>query len=687
MRIQRGISLKDYRPKEISWISFNARVLQEANDPNVPLMQRIKFLGIYSSNLDEFFEIKVATLSRLAPLGKKAYPLIGGDAKKILAEIQDIMWTRHLEFETCFSNIISELGKRNVFFMNEKNLSEEQQRFIKVYFNETVRPKIFPVMLSKNIVLPPLRDRSVYLMVKLSNSTEKKDQYSLIEVPSALIPRFIVLPRDGEKKCVIFLDDVIRFGLSDIFSPFGYDTFEAYDIKMTRDAELDLGDDLGESLLNKVSKSLKKRHSGAPVRISYDSTVPEDMLSYFLKKMNLKRNETFVPGGRYHNFKDFMRFPNILPSEDSDIRREPIVHRELLSESSIISVIRKRDVMLHFPYNSFNMIIDLLREASMDTSVTEIKITLYRVAKDSSIANALINASKNGKKVTVLMEIQARFDEDNNIYWANLMKEEGVKVILGIAGLKVHSKLCIITRRENSSFRNYCIIGTGNFNEETARQYTDHYLLTSDKRITSEVSELFDFFGMNFKHHAYRNLIVAPFNMRDEIKRLIKNEIRNAENGVEAEISIKINNLVDSEMIKYIRRAAEAGVKIRLLVRGMFSLVLESSVPNIEARGLIDRYLEHSRVYFFANGGNGLCYISSADLMNRNLDNRIEVTVPIYDDSIRRELRDIFEISWKDNVKARILDESLSNKYYRDGETKTRSQDEIYAYLREKHGC
>ncbi|HQA52739.1 MAG TPA: polyphosphate kinase 1 [Spirochaetota bacterium] len=678
--------MKDYRPKEISWISFNARVLQEANDPSVPLMQRIKFLGIYSSNLDEFFEIKVATLNRFAPLGKKAYPLIGGDPKKILAEIQDIMWTRHLEFDTCFSNIITELEKRNVFFMNEKNLNDEQKRFIKVYFNETVRPKIFPVMLGKNIVLPPLRDRSVYLMVKLSNSTEKKDQYSLIEVPSGLIPRFIVLPRDGEKKCVIFLDDVIRFGLSDIFSPFGYDTFEAYDIKMTRDAELDLGDDLGESLLNKVSKSLKKRHSGAPVRISYDSTVPEDMLSYFLKKMNLKRNETFVPGGRYHNFKDFMRFPNILPSEDSDIRREPIFHRQLLSESSIMSVIRKRDVMLHFPYNSFNMIIDLLREASMDTNVTEIKITLYRVAKDSSISNALINASKNGKKVTVLMEIQARFDEDNNIYWANLMKEEGVNVILGIAGLKVHSKLCMITRRENSAFKNYCIIGTGNFNEETARQYTDHYLLTSDKRITSEISELFDFFVMNFRHHSYRNLIVAPFNMRDEFKRLIKNEIRNAESGVDAEIFIKVNNLVDREMIKYIRRAAESGVKVRLLVRGMFSLVLDSSTANIEARGLIDRYLEHSRVYFFANGGNELCYISSADLMSRNLDNRIEVSVPVYDNAIRNELRDILEISWKDNVKSRILDESLSNKYYRGGEVKTRSQDEIYGYLKEKHG-
>lgn len=678
--------MKDYRPKEISWISFNARVLQEANDPGVPLMQRIKFLGIYSSNLDEFFEIKVATLNRFAPLGKKAYPLIGGDPKKILAEIQDIMWTRHLEFDTCFSNIITELEKRNVFFMNEKNLNDEQKRFIKVYFNETVRPKIFPVMLGKNIVLPPLRDRSVYLMVKLSNSAEKKDQYSLIEVPSGLIPRFVVLPRDGEKKCVIFLDDVIRFGLSDIFSPFGYDTFEAYDIKMTRDAELDLGDDLGESLLNKVSKSLKKRHSGAPVRISYDSTVPEDMLSYFLKKMNLKRNETFVPGGRYHNFKDFMRFPNILPSEDSDIRREPIFHRQLLSESSIMSVIRKRDVMLHFPYNSFNMIIDLLREASMDTNVTEIKITLYRVAKDSSISNALINASKNGKKVTVLMEIQARFDEDNNIYWANLMKEEGVNVILGIAGLKVHSKLCMITRRENSAFKNYCIIGTGNFNEETARQYTDHYLLTSDKRITSEISELFDFFVMNFRHHSYRNLIVAPFNMRDEFKRLIKNEIRNAESGVDAEIFIKVNNLVDREMIKYIRRAAESGVKVRLLVRGMFSLVLDSSTANIEARGLIDRYLEHSRVYFFANGGNELCYISSADLMSRNLDNRIEVSVPVYDNAIRNELRDILEISWKDNVKSRILDESLSNKYYRGGEVKTRSQDEIYGYLKEKHG-
>lgn len=675
--------MKDYRPKEISWLSFNARVLQEANDFSVPLMQRIRFLGIYSSNLDEFFEIRVAILRRLIPLGKKSFQIIGGDPKKIISEIQDIMWTRHLEFDTCFSNIVNELEKRKIFFVNENNLTEEQSVFVRNYFNEKVRPKIFPVMLGKNAELPPLRDRSVHLMIRLS-CAGKNYQYSLIEVPSNVIPRFIVLPDDKGKKGVMFLDDVIRSGLTDIFSPFGYDTFEAYDIKITRDAELDINDDIGESLLNKVSKSLKKRHSGVPVRISYDTNVPDDMLTYFLKKMHLGKDETLVPGGRYHNFKDFIKFPDILLPEDSIKINEPLMHPRLKTKTSIISEIRKGDIMLHFPYNSFNMIIDLLREASMDSAVTEIKITLYRIAKDSSVSNALINASKNGKKVTVLMEIQARFDEDNNIHWANLMKEEGVKVIPGIPGLKVHSKLCLIKRKESKNIMNYCIIGTGNFNENTAEIYTDHYMLTCDRRITSEISDLFDFFSLNFRHPEFRHLIVSPFNMRDQFVRMIKNEIRNAESGVDAGLFFKVNNLVDREIIKYLYKASAAGVKIRLIVRGMFSLVTGSHCPNIEARGIIDKYLEHARVYFFENGGNELCYMSSADLMVRNLDSRIEVTVPVYEPEIRKEMREILELTWRDDVKARVLDETLSNKRYSDGKGIFRSQSDIYEYLKNK---
>lgn len=676
-----------YRPKETSWISFNGRVLQEASDATVPLMERIKFLGIYSSNLDEFFEVRVATLKRLIPLGKKTVPLLGAEARKILSEIQDIIWTKHLEFESCVSSITRELELRGIHFITENELNPEQASFLKDYFTAVVRPRIFPIMISRHSPMPVLKDRAIYLMVRLSSSQHDRMQYSLIEVPSDVVKRFTVLPKVGDKRFVIFLDDVIRFGLHDIFSAFGYDRFEAYDIKLTRDAELDISDDLTESLLNKITKGLQRRHAGAPVRISYDAAVPEEMLDFFLKKMKLKKDETFVPGGRYHNFKDFMDFPRILGAEDSDPARPPIPHRALMGRQSILAGMRERDILLHFPYQSFTTIIDLLREASMDPDVRDIKITLYRVARNSSIVNALINAIKNGKTVTVIMEIQARFDEKNNIHWAGVMKEEGVNVLLGIPGLKVHSKLCMITRREQKKDVVYSVIGTGNFNENTARLYTDHYLLTCNSKITREVASLFQFFEMNYRHSEYKTLMVSPFNMRKKLIDLIRNETRIAERGEPAYLFFKLNNLVDFEIIKHLYKASSAGVRIRLIVRGMFSLIAGRAglSENIEARGLVDRYLEHSRVYLFGNAGKELCFISSADLMNRNLNGRIEVTCPILDETLHAEIRDIMEILWKDNVKARVLDENLGNRYYRAEGSRVRAQDAIYEYLKEKH--
>lgn len=676
--------MRDFTPKEISWLSFNARVLQEAADVSVPLIKRIQFLGIYSSNLDEFYEVRVATLKRLVALGPKGKKLIHVDPKEVLAEIQKIVLTLHKKYDQVYGEIKGELGRRNIFFLTEKELNGEQTAFVADYFAQKVRPQIFPVVINTRSPFPELKDRSAYLIVKMEKKGRKGRKYGIIELPTNVLPRFVILPSVGKKQYVMFLDDVIRFGLAQIFATTGYDSFEAYDIKVTRDAELDIEDDITTSFINKMAKSIKMRGQGNPVRLGYDENMPADMLSFLLRKLKFAQHDTIIPGGHYHNFKDFKKFPDIINEKD-ELKLAPVRNKDLDSNVSIIRTIAKKDVMLYYPYNAFDYVIDMLREASIDPKVSCIKITLYRVAENSSVVNALINAIKNGKEVFVLLELQARFDEENNIKMADLLKQEGATVIFGPHGLKVHSKLILIERMGTQQQEvNYCAVSTGNFNEDTARIYTDYCLLTSNRKITDDVVRIFDLFEKSYQIPKFKHLVVSPYSMRDVIADSIEKEIAAAEKGKEAYINIKVNNFSDYDLIQLMYKASQAGVKIRLIVRSMFSLVpgVEGMSENIEARCVVDNYLEHSRVLFFCNGGKESIYIASADLLPRNLDRRVEVTCPIYDKKIRQELRDFFEITWNDNVKARVIDRDLKNEYVPKSGAIYRSQVERHKYVK-----
>lgn len=674
---------KDFIHKEISWLSFNERVLQEAGDKTVPLISRIKFLGIYSSNLDEYFRVRVATLKRLASMGKTAVKIIGENPKLVLQEVEKIVFEQSKEFEAIYTSLLSDLESKNVYQKNEKALTDKEKEYALDFFRKSVRPKIFPMMLTSASPIPDLQDASIYLAVRLSRkSNPNQKKYSIIEVPTAQLSRFLILPNEGRKKSFMMLDDVIRLGLGEIFSMFSYDSFKAYTIKLTRDAELDIDDDFYGSYIEKLEKSIKRRKEGSPVRFVYDKKMPDNMRDFLMKKLKINKNATLIPGGRYHNFKDFIGFPDLIGGTDKE-KVSPIMHEELFSSPSVLSVIRKKDIMLHTPYHSFTHFIDMLREASIDPAVQSISVTLYRVAKNSSVANALINAVKNGKNVTALIELQARFDEESNIFWANKLKEEGAKVLFGVPGLKVHSKLCLIDRKEGSSIRRYACVGTGNFNEDSAKIYTDKYLLTSDERITGEVSHVFDFFISNYKRLKCSHLIVSPYTLRTTLNSLIDREIENAKAGEKAEIVIKINNIADRQITQKIYEARDAGVKIRMLVRGMFSIVTDSGGENrIEAIGIVDKYLEHSRVLYFYNGGDEKYFISSADWLPRNLDKRIEITCPIYDKKIQKQIKDILELQWKDNTKARILNADLDNSYVERKGRRNRAQNDVYCYLK-----
>jgi len=685
IEIMDGMSQK-ITNKEISWLSFNSRLLQEASYREVPLIERIKFLGIFSSNLDEFFRIRVATLKRLSMLGGKARKLIGHDPKKALKQIQDIVLEQHRIFDKIYQNILIELADENIFIINEKQLSEQQGEFVKNHIHDEVRPKLFPIMLDQIKTIPDLKDHSIYLAIRLSRKDDPKaDNHALIEVPTGLLSRFLMLPQIEEKRYLILLDDVIRYSLEDIFSVFKFDKFQAWTVKLTRDAQLDLVSDVSQSYIKKIVRSLRRRKEGSPVRFVYDASIPQQLLDIFVKKLKLSDDDTLIPGARYHNFKDFIKFPDF--GEDRlkyrPIKRLP--HRDIKPKKSIMSAMEKKDILLHYPYQSFDYIIDLLREASIDPDVTSIKTTVYRAARDSSIINSLINAAKNGKSIVAVMELQARFDEEANIYWSNRLQEEGATVIYGVPGLKVHSKLCQITRQTKKGTKLYTIFGTGNFNEDTARTYSDHSLFTTDRRLTLEAKKIFDFFESNYKTPSFKHLIVSPFNMRPTILELVQNEIDNALKGKESWIHWKLNNLVDGEMIEKLYEASNAGVKIQLNVRGMFSLVpgVKDQSENIEAIGIIDKFLEHSRVFIFCNNGDPKYFISSADLMRRNLDHRVETTVPIYDPTIQDELQNFVNIQWRDNVKARVLNKDLDNRFRANtSSTKTRAQIDIYDYLR-----
>ena len=678
--------------REISWLSFNERVLQEANDPRVPLLERIKFLAIFSSNLDEFFRVRVAALRRVLKLKRKTFGKYHHHPEKVLKEIQHIAVAQQEKFNHIYENKIKqELAKENIYIINEEQLSKAQKVDMQHIFRQNVLPFLFPVIIDSVRPFPHLRDKSIYLGVKMSKFDDTiEPKYAIIEIPSPIVDRFIVLPpsENDNRTYIILLDDVIRSSLDQIFSIFKYDIFDAYTFKLTRDAEIDIDYGVSASLMQKLEKSLKQRSQGIPVRFSYDETMPQDLLEILGNRLQLT-GESFIPGGRYHNFKDFMSFPQIGKRSFSYENLPPVPIPELDKSHVLFDAISKKDFILHHPYQSFDYIIRFLREAAIDPQVNTIKITLYRVAKNSNVINALINAVKNGKKVLALMELRARFDEESNIFWTSKLQEAGVKVIFGKPDQKVHTKICLIYRQEGKKMVHYAHLATGNYNGNTAKLYCDDGILTKDTRITRELVSVFNFIEGNRKSPIkLKHLLIAPINMRSKFMELLDREIQNAQLGLKAYAILKMNSLVDHELILKLYEASRAGVKVKMIIRGICCLVpgVKGLSDNIEVISIIDRFLEHSRIYIFGNNNDERIYMASADWMTRNLSHRIECGFPIYDPKIKKEIKDIINIQLADNTKARVINKKQKNAYKTDNKTTTyRAQYDIYNYLKVKY--
>lgn len=671
--------------REISWLSFNERVLQEAEDETVPLLERLRFLGIFSNNRDEFFRVRVANLERLSTLYHKKKSKLKHDPEQILDQIQEIVLFQERKFGKIYKRILKELKSHDIYIIDESQLNDTQKTVVENYFQNKVRGTLVPIMLDKNRELSRLKDNAIYLGVKMTLNVKKEAFYSVIEIPTKVISRFLVLPADGKGKHVILLDDVIRHNLKQLFAIFDFDKIEAFTFKLTRDAELDVAEDLSESWIDKLSKSLINRKTGAPVRFVHDVEMPTDLLMTLTKKLGISDMDNVTPGDRYHNFKDFMDFPNVGLKHLRHQKLSPVDHPILKGNTHLLDTIEKQDILLSYPYQSFHHVIDIMREAAIDPKVDRILINLYRVADKSKIINALINAARNGKRVTVILELTARFDEENNIKWSRKLDEEGVHIIHGVPGLKVHSKLILIERIVKNESNYIAHIGTGNFHEGTAQVYGDYSLLTSDKRLTSEVAKLFEFFEANYKRTTFRHLVVSPFNVRRRLELLINNEIRNAKRGLKGKITLKLNNLVDEQLIKKLYDASNAGVKIKLIIRGICALIpgIKGMSENIEAYSIVDRFLEHARVMVFHNNGDAIYLIGSADWMRRNLDSRVEVIAPIFDKKIQAEIQIMLDMQFKDNVKRRLLDQKMSNAYVdSDKKPNFRSQIEQYHYFK-----
>ena len=671
--------------REISWLYFNDRVLQEAADPTVPLIERIKFLAIFSSNLDEFYRVRVATLSRLANLNEKAKEILGYNAKKILSQIKTTVVKQEKKFNNLYENIIvKQLAEEKIFILNDKQLNVTRGEFVKGFFRERLLSTLVPIMLDDELPMPELRDRAIYFFVKLTKG--KKTRYALIEFPDNL-SRFLVLPETNNLKFIILLDDIIRYSLEDIFFIFEHDSIEAFSLQLTRDAELDLDKEVSVKFVDALSKSLQKRRKGKPMRLLYDSEMPPEMIGYLVKKMKMEK-ASLIPGNRYHNFKNFIAFPNV-GRPDLEYKRNPALPVNGLSfGKSLMGMIAKKDFLISTPYQSFDYVIHFLREAAIDPKVREISITLYRLAENSKIIHALINAAKNGKKVNCLVELRARFDEQNNIYWSNKLEEEGVNVLYGIDGYKVHSKICLVTRMEKGKPMHYGCLSTGNFNEKTAAIYADHTILTANKKITTDLVAIFKALNRNVLPKGLKTLIVSPIDSRPAIYRLIESEMRCAKAGKKAYMIFKMNSLADEQMINKLYQASNAGVKIQLIVRGMCCLIpgIKGFSENIEVISIVDKYLEHARVHIYGNGGKELIYLTSADFMTRNIDNRVEVGFPVLDDDLRNEVRNIIDIQLADNTKAREISGNSINRYHKTkSEVLTRAQIDIYTYLKNKN--
>jgi len=683
-----------FKDREISWLHFNERVLQEAENPDIPLMERIKFLAIFSSNLDEFFRVRVAQIRKVQRVNaRKPISDWQSSPDEILAEIQRLAVNLQDRFNDNYEkDILPRLAAKKIFLINETHLDDEQKNTVKEYFRMQVLANLFPVILDDLRHTPHLRDRSIYLAVHMADSRNiMPSRHAIIEVPTGIVNRFYVLPKTDGNTRIICLEDIIRLSLGRIFQQFDYDQFEAYTIKITRDAELSIEKDETDyavTILDRIQKSIKQRSRGLPTRFVYDENIPKSMLDLVIKKLDLK-NVNLIPGGRYHNFKDFMDFPKVGDPEDYYESMPPIPVKEIDKAKTVFDVIKAHDILLHHPYQSFDYLIRLLREAAIDPDVTTIKITLYRVAKNSNVVNALINAIKNGKTVVVLMELQARFDEESNIYWTNQLQEAGAQVHFGKAGQKVHCKMCLIYRKENKQIAKYAHLSTGNYNGVTSRLYSDFALFTQDERLINDLETLADLLFLNLRRSGFKHLLVAPDNMKRKFLEYIDAEIRNKKNGKEAYIIAKMNSLVDVDVIKKLYDASRAGINIKLIIRGICCLVpgVQGMSENIEVTSIIDRYLEHARVYIFANGGEEKIFLASADWMTRNLQNRVESGFPLYDEKARKIVRNIIDIQLADNTKARRIDSSFGNIIKRHGDSlPRRAQYDTYMYLLQKTG-
>lgn len=680
-----------FNPRDITWLSFNERVLQEAMDPHVPLHLRIRFLGIFSNNLDEFFRVRVAGLKRAMDFKDKFISQsFYQPPSKILQKINETVIRHQQNFDKTWKNILAEMAEQQIYIKSAKNLTKEQAQFVTTYFDEIVESNVIPILLHENTAMPYLRDKSLYLGVAMR---KKKFQYesnfAIIEIPSRIVGRFVLLPSKNKEKNVILLEDVIIHNLPHIFSYFGYEEFEAHCFKVTKDAEFDIDNDIKTTLAEKIEKGVKSRRKGKPTRFVFDKQMDKALIEFLIRKLNLTKKDSIIPGGKIHNFRHFMDFPNIFETYKTPVERTSFDH-PLLTGKRVTDVILKTDVLLSFPYHRFTPVIDLLREAAMDPEVKSIQMTAYRLAPKSKIVNALINAVRNGKEVTVMLELRARFDEENNLSWKNILEQEGVKVLVGIPDKKVHAKLCVIKKRSHNKTIQYGFVSTGNFNEKTAKIYGDHLLLTSDRGVMADINKVFNVLrkpknDLINELKTCKNLVLCPELLREKIYSQIDKEIDEAKAGGKSLIIIKVNSMSDRELIQKLYDATKVGVVVKLIVRGIYCAINQKDFKEkISAISIVDEYLEHSRIMYFYNKGNEDLYISSADWMTRNMDYRVEAAVKITQKNLKKEIKDQLEIQLSDNVKARILDKKMRNHYVEKEGKPVRSQIEIYKYLKSK---
>ena len=673
---------EEFFNRELSWLSFNERVLQEAEDDRVPLIERMRFLGIFSNNLDEFFRVRVAALQRMDALGKRTTTTLGFGVAQTLEGISERVIALQVRYNLAFEALERQLSQEGIDILTEEGLDDSQAQFVQGYFEQKVRPHLVPILIS-DVGMPELKDGLVYLTIALEGDVSKRARYALLELPDHL-DRFLVLPEKEGRRGLMFLDDVVRVGLPRLFSTFQPDSVRAYAIKVTRDAEIDMDDDLSKSLLEKMKKGIARRKHGDYVRFLFDREMSEDLLKFLVRKLGVVEQANIIPGGRYHNRRDLMDFPDLDHPNLVYRKLKPLPHRHLVNRRSILDQVAKRDILLHYPYHAFSQLVDMLREAAIDPKVTAIRINLYRVAHNSHIINALTSAALNGKEVQVVIELQARFDERNNIRVTRELQEVGIQVIFGVAGLKTHSKLMLITRKEARVLRHYAHVGTGNFNEATSGVFSDLSLLTADRRIASEVERLFQFFEHNYQRGVYRHLIVSPYSTRRRFGQMIDREIKEALEGRSAWMVLKCNNLTDAGMIRKLYEASQAGVEVTLLVRGTCALRagVKGLSDHIQAYSVVGRFLEHARVIAFGAAGTPEFYLSSADWMTRNLDRRIEVSVPIYDPALQAEVSAMLECQIRDNVKRRRLDKKQRNRYAAasDGDAPMEAHRALYAF-------